>query len=129
MSFISTFIHKFSHSQGKTKQVALNRRLTVESLERRTMLSITPSPLGNLEQYRAMIGPPAAAIISPAFQAVETKLFASDGATGDGLGNSVSVSGNTLVVGSPFANYATGAAYVFTKSSSGLDSGSRTQRI
>jgi hypothetical protein len=47
------------------------------------------------------------------------KLTASDGASGDGLGNSVAISGNTVVAGSPGAttdaegNPGPGAAYVF----------------
>ena len=51
------------------------------------------------------------------------ELTASDGAAGDQFGSSVAISGNTLVVGSPYAtvcsNYQPGAAYVFTESASG----------
>ena len=50
----------------------------------------------------------------------EAKLTASDGAAGSGFGSSVSISGNTLVVGAPEAtvggNGGQGAAYVFTES-------------
>ena len=53
----------------------------------------------------------------------EAKLTASDGQTGDYLGWSVSISGNTVVVGAWGAmvggNFDQGAAYVFTESSSG----------
>ncbi len=47
------------------------------------------------------------------------ELFASDGATGDSLGYSVGISGNTVVAGAPKAkiglNTAQGAAYVFVE--------------
>ena len=53
------------------------------------------------------------------------KLTASDGAAGDYFGSSVSISGNTVVVGAPDAkvgsNSQQGAAYVFTEPGSGLD--------
>ena len=49
----------------------------------------------------------------------EAKLTASDGASGDAFGTSVSISGNTVVVGAPDANNGQGAAYVFTEPSSG----------
>ena len=60
--------------------------------------------------------------IDPFVQAA--KLTASDGAAGDEFGQSVSVSGNTLVIGAPTVpNWGTirptGAAYVFTQSGSG----------
>ena len=51
------------------------------------------------------------------------KLTASDGAAGDQFGSSVSISGNTVVVGAPDAragsNDEQGAAYVFTEPGSG----------
>jgi hypothetical protein len=43
------------------------------------------------------------------------KLTASDGTDADGFGQSVAVSGDTIVVGAPGANDARGAAYVFVK--------------
>jgi autotransporter-associated beta strand protein len=46
------------------------------------------------------------------------KLTASDGADGDWFGDSVSISGDTVVVGAPEVNGAQGAAYVFTGSGS-----------
>lgn len=48
--------------------------------------------------------------ISPSAQ-----LVAADGASGDDFGNSVAISGSTLVAGSPYAN-GMGAAYIFTGS-------------
>lgn len=45
----------------------------------------------------------------------QAKLVASDGASNDGFGVSVDVSGDTIVVGSPFAGTA-GSAYVFMRS-------------
>lgn len=51
------------------------------------------------------------------------KLIASDGRQNDELGYSVAISGNTIVVGAPYATvnsrYAQGAAYVFVKSPNG----------
>ncbi len=52
--------------------------------------------------------------IDPALQQAE--LTASDGASGDFFGGSVSISGNTVVVGAPGKNTNTGAAYVFVRS-------------
>ena len=46
------------------------------------------------------------------------ELTASDGATGDGLGSSVAISGSTIVAGAP-AHGAGGAAYVFSQPASG----------
>ena len=50
----------------------------------------------------------------------QQKLTASDGATDDFFGNSVSISsdGSTVIVGAPGKTYSTGAAYVFTRSGS-----------
>ena len=54
----------------------------------------------------------------------QAKIIANDGAAGDGFGSSVAISGDTVVVGSPFDNVGTntdqGSAYVFTRSSSTL---------
>ena len=51
------------------------------------------------------------------------KLIASDGAAGDNLGDSVGISGNTVVLGAQYAkidgNATEGAAYVFVEPSSG----------
>ena len=46
------------------------------------------------------------------------KLTASDGAAGDEFGSSVSISGNTVVVGAAVRRSAQGAAYVFTQTGS-----------
>ncbi len=43
----------------------------------------------------------------------QQKLTANDGAAGDGLGSSVSVSGNYAVAGAPGANTSQGSAYIF----------------
>jgi hypothetical protein len=52
----------------------------------------------------------------------QARLLPSDGASGDNFGQSVSVSGDTVAIGSPFndtgANNDQGAAYVFTRSGS-----------
>ena len=47
------------------------------------------------------------------------EVIASDAWTGDDFGWSVSISGTTAVVGAPYADSYTGAAYVFTKGPSG----------
>jgi FG-GAP repeat len=46
----------------------------------------------------------------------QAELTASDGAAGDQFGNAVAISGSTAVIGAPYNNGATGAAYVFTRS-------------
>ncbi|MCF8056687.1 MAG: FG-GAP repeat protein [Desulfocapsa sp.] len=55
-----------------------------------------------------------------------TRLVASDGAANDGFGNSVSISGNTVVVGAPQhdtnGNGNQGAAYVFVEPTNGWES-------
>ena len=60
----------------------------------------------------------------------QAKLTASGGAAGDVFGSSVAVSGDTVVVGAPYASSATGAAYVFTKPAAGwsLPAGSVRRR-
>ena len=44
----------------------------------------------------------------------QQELTAADGASGDEFGNTVSVSGNTAIIGAPYKNSYEGAAYVFT---------------
>jgi len=56
-------------------------------------------------------------VIDPWVQLAE--LTASDGTSGDTFGASVSISGNTIVVGSPNSNHRQGAAYVFVRPASG----------
>jgi hypothetical protein len=46
----------------------------------------------------------------------QQKLAASDGATGDWFGRSVSVNGDTAIVGAAHKNNSTGAAYIFVRS-------------
>ena len=61
------------------------------------------------------------------------KLTASDGAAGDDFGYSVSISGNTVVVGAPHAtvggNSDQGAAYVFTEPGSGWANMTQTAKL
>jgi uncharacterized protein (DUF2345 family) len=61
------------------------------------------------------------------------KLTASDGQTGDQLGYSASISGNTIVAGAPYApiraNLAQGALYVFTKPAGGWSNGTQTAKL
>jgi uncharacterized protein (DUF2345 family) len=56
-------------------------------------------------------------------------LTASDGVTGDALGNSVSLSGNTIVAGAPSAFPSAGAAYVFSQPAGGWTSGNQTAKL
>ena len=63
---------------------------------------------------RAGLGITLAAALSGWSQ--QQQLLASDGAANDSLGLSVSVSGDTALVGAPGKNYRTGAAYVFVRS-------------
>ncbi|HXM21637.1 MAG TPA: hypothetical protein VN948_10280 [Terriglobales bacterium] len=59
------------------------------------------------------------------------KLTASDGATGDALGASISVSGNTVVSGAPgtYPFGAPGGAYVFVKPASGWVNETQTAKL
>ena len=70
-------------------------------------------------------------VIDPFIQ--QARLTASDGAAGDGLGSSVAVQGNTIVVGAPFAtvngNTGQGAVYVFVKPRSGWQNATETAKL
>ena len=61
------------------------------------------------------------------------ELTASDGYVGDNLGNSVAVSGNTVVAGAPYAsigsNFEQGAAYVFVQPANGWQSMTQTAKL
>ena len=63
----------------------------------------------------------------------QAKLTASDGGANDELGTSVAVSGDTVVVGAPFAtvngNAAQGAAYVFVKPAGGWASETEAAKL
>jgi hypothetical protein len=56
-------------------------------------------------------------------------LTASDGGAGDLLGQSVGISGNTIVAGAVFHNQNLGAAYVFVEPSGGWSSGTQTAEL
>ena len=104
-----------------------HRRVVCEALEVRRLLSAGLAvggasdglPAGSAAQQTLADLPAAAqyAIVQ------EAELTASDGAAGEQFGSSVSISGNALVVGAPYAaiggNSDQGAVYVFTNSSSG----------
>jgi hypothetical protein len=66
-------------------------------------------------------------VIDPWVQLAE--LTASDGAPGDGFGSSVSISGNTVVVGSPNSNNRRGVAYVFEKPERGWANITQTAKL
>jgi hypothetical protein len=94
------------------------RRLAVEPLEDRRLLSsasaVQPQTLADLpaaaqQEIAAAIDQDQPSLVEQA------NLTASDGAANDHFGESVSISGNTVVVGAPSVSGA-GAAYVFTES-------------
>ena len=98
------YLKRGGRSGGRSRKSRQNgpghhRRLLCEALEARTLLS-------GLSAY-----------------AQQAKLTASDGAAGAYFGESVAVSGNTMVVGAYLAtvggNADQGAAYVFTESAFG----------
>lgn len=68
-------------------------------------------------------GPPALDLVTPAAKIGVHPVIAADGAVEDLFGGSVAISGNTVVVGAPFAaignNLFEGAVYVFVKPASG----------
>jgi len=66
-------------------------------------------------------------VIDPWVQLAE--LTASDGAPGDTFGSSVSISGNTVVVGAPNSNNFRGAAYVFEKPERGWETMTQTAKL
>jgi uncharacterized protein (DUF2345 family) len=66
-------------------------------------------------------------VIDPWVQLAE--LTASDGEAGDTFGSSVSISGNTVVVGSPNSDNFRGAAYVFEKPGSGWANMTQTAKL
>lgn len=55
----------------------------------------------------------------------EAQLSASDGVSGDFFGATVAVDGDTIVIGAPFSNNGTGAAYVFTRKGSSWTQGAK----
>ena len=61
------------------------------------------------------------------------ELAASDGYVGDNLGNSVSISNNTVAAGAPYAsvgsNYEQGAAYVFVQPANGWTNMTQTAKL
>jgi hypothetical protein len=66
-------------------------------------------------------------VIDPMFTQVQ-KLTASDGAVNDEFSEAVSISGDTVVAGSP-VNSATGAAYVFNRNQGGADNWGQVKKI
>jgi len=129
MSIIGTAFRRFSRNWNKSRRhVTLQRRLLVETLEHRTLLSVAPNPLAGRNCYSALADLPAAAqhAVSSAigrdqlsYSATVAKLTASDGASGNAFAAAVSVSGNTVVVGAALADHGQGAVYVFMAPSSG----------
>jgi hypothetical protein len=139
---LTTMNRRTTHVRGKTpRKPGAPRRLTVEWLEQRRMLSMASGLLAQVsaennvppaafaKQPLALADLPAAAQHSiVAAIGEEAKLTSSNGEMDDYFGNAVAISGNTIVVGDSYAtvdgNRATGqawegAAYVFTKPGSG----------
>jgi hypothetical protein len=56
-------------------------------------------------------------------------LTASDAAAGDAFGDSVSISGDTVVAGAPGKNSNTGAAYVFDRNNSGANNWGQAEKL
>ena len=143
---ISTILHRSSRVRQRSQShLKLQRRLTIEVLDDRVLLSITPSSLlnplteGGLGVQTA--GPAQhqtlADLSATAQQAISSQigkeLTASDGATNDEFGFSVAVSGDTVVVGAPYAevgaNQFQGAAYIFTKPGAGWADMTETAKL
>src|SRR5215472_6459861 len=76
-------------------------------------LSLARAPAGLRAAVRRTLGL-AAAPAASAFQ--QAKLTAAGGVSGDEFGYSVAISGSTAVVGAPYKNSSTGAAYVYVQS-------------
>ncbi len=62
-------------------------------------------------------------------QTETAKLTNSDSTSGDGFGNSVSISGETVAVGAPYTAASNGAAYVFVKPASGWTNMTQTAKL
>ena len=130
MSLIAT-LSRYSRTRSNTQwHLALKRRLTIESLERRAMFSIAPGSVvgsvpadpGDAVQAGSSVHKALAGLPTAEQQIIATEigqLSASDGATGDQFGSSVAISGNTIVVGAVLADNGQGAAYVFTEPNAG----------
>ena len=131
MSLIAT-LSRYSRTRSNTQwHLALQRRLTIEALERRAMFSIAPGSLigslppsdpGDAVQAGSTVHKALAGLPAAEQQVIATEigqLSASDGATGDQFGGSVAISGNTIVVGAVLADSGLGAAYVFTEPNAG----------
>ncbi len=76
-------------------------------------MSLAQAPRALQEAVRATLGGPSV----PGTSALNpTELTASDGASGDTFGSSVSLSGSTAVIGAPHQGSNTGTVYVFVSS-------------
>ena len=86
------------------------------------LLAIVPAAgaTGPTGAARSVDSPAAAQALGALLVAQEAQLTGADGAAGDGLGYSVAISGDTAVVGVPYAvvgaNASQGSAYVFVRS-------------
>jgi hypothetical protein len=120
MSLIAVF-RRFWHDKDKSPtNPTVQRRLTIESLEHRTLLSAVATPFPAATQHMSVADLPIA--VRQAISSVigqQAKLTAFDGAPNSDFGQSVAISGNTVVVGAPYvvadSSTAQGAAYVFAE--------------
>jgi hypothetical protein len=67
-------------------------------------------------------------VIDPLFSQTK-KITASDAATGDHFGLSVSISGDIMVVGASFKNSHTGAAYIYSRNQGGADNWGEVKKL
>ena len=106
MSIIDAVFHLFSRDHHNLQHPKTSsRRLRVEPLESRAMLSVLPGLVTLPTAPRQNVS----AIISQ-----QAQLLASNGQLNDAFGSSLASSGNTLVVGADEVNGGVGAVYVYT---------------
>jgi hypothetical protein len=121
MRFFAGFGRWYSTKRKPSPKTA-SRRLSIEPLEQRALLSAASLLPSGTTQQMTLADLPAVAQQSIAAQiGQQAKLSISDSTPDDqGFGTSVAMSGNTIVVGAPQAtvgvNQDQGAVYVFVKS-------------
>ena len=102
-------------NRGEGK-VPRNRRAVVSTVLFTIVIALTGTLILFLGSAAQASGrPPVTVAQKVKVPSVLSQLLASDAWPGDGFGWSVSVSGSTAVVGAPYVDSYTGAAYVFAK--------------
>lgn len=95
--------------------MSFNRRAVISTVLFATVVAMTASLILFLGSTAQAAGRRSEAVAAKAkVPAPLAELIATDAWTGDDFGWSVAISGSTAVVGAPYANSYTGAAYVFT---------------